>query len=463
MKRINAFWLFTFFIFLVIFLPSVLKDGMFLDGITYSAISKNLANGLGDFFNPHYSKTIHANFYEHPPLVFGIQSMFFKVLGDSYYTERVFGLFITLLTFLGVTLIWSLFWNKDREKFSWIPVAFWISIPLVMWSYRNNLLENTMGVFTLFSSYFILKSLIKNSWAWLVFGGLFIVLGLLSKGPVAFFPLSIPLIYGLVYKTKNYSLFTSFWLIVAVLLIGSFFIFLFPELYKNMAYYLNKQLFPAINNTREITTNTRFFILFLLLKELLFPVLLGAGVFLLTCSKKIAFDGVPKTTVLFGLIAFAASIPLMISLKQRDFYLVPALPFFALSIGFFLKPHIQSLIDLFSEGVLMVFKKTIVFSFLILIGLLLFSDNGSSRDSVLLSDVYKISAEITEGGMISYSKELQTNWLLIAYLSRIGYLSLDKNKQHQYLLIIKGETYPKDYKKVNIDLELFCLLSKTSL
>jgi hypothetical protein len=93
----------------------------------------------------------------------------------------------------------------------------------------------------------------------------------------------------------------------------------------------------------------------------------------------------------------------------------------------------------------------------------LFSDNGSSRDSVLLSDVYKISAEITEGGMISSSKELQTNWLLIAYLSRIGYLSLDKNKQHQYLLTKKDEHCPKGYKKSNIELKLFCLLEKDSL
>ena len=463
MKRINAFWLFTFFVFFVLFYPSVLKDGMFLDGITYSAISKNLANGLGDFFNLTYSKTIHTNFHEHPPLVFGIQSLFFKLLGNSFYTERVFGLFISLLTFLGITLIWSLVWKKDQQKLSWIPVLFWISIPLVLWSYRNNLLENTMGVFTLFSSYFILKSSIKKSWIYLVFGGLFLVLGLLSKGPVAFFPLSIPLIYGLVYKTKNYSLLSFFFLIILVVLIGAFFVFMLPGLYENIAHYLNKQLFPAINNAREITTNNRFFILFLLLKELLFPVLLGAIVFLLTYFKKMAFAGVPKTTVLFGFIAFAASIPLMISLKQRDFYLVPALPFFALSIGFFLKPYIQSLIDLISERVLMGLKKTTVFSFLVLIGLLLFSDNGSSRDSVLLSDVYKISAEITEGGMISSSKELQTNWLLIAYLSRIGYLSLDKKKQHQYLLTKKDEHSPKGYKKSNIELKLFCLLEKDSL
>ena len=462
MKRINAFWLFTFFIFLILFLPSVLKDGMFLDGITYSAISKNLASGLGDFFNLTYSKTIHTNFHEHPPLVFGIQSLFFKILGNSFYTERVFGLFISLLTFWGITLTWSLFWKKDQQKLSWIPVLFWISIPLVLWSYRNNLLENTMGVFTLFSSYFILKSLIKKIWFYLIFGSLFIVLGLLSKGPVAFFPLSIPLIYGLVYKTKNYSLLSFFFLIIWVVLIGAFFVFMFPGVYENITHYLNKQLFPAINNAREITTNNRFFILFLLLKELLFPVLLGAIVVLLTYFKKMAFAGVPKTTVLFGFIAFAASIPLMISLKQRDFYLVPALPFFALSISFFLKPYIQSLIDLISERVLMGLKKTTVFSFLILIGLL-FSDNGSSRDSVLLSDVYKISAEITEGGMISSSKELQTNWLLIAYLSRIGYLSLDKNKQHQYLLTKKDEHCPKGYKKSNIELKLFCLLEKDSL
>jgi hypothetical protein len=71
--------------FFALHVPPLIQDDMFLDGVTYAAISKNLAHGYGTFWMPHYTQTKDAVFHGHPPLVFGIQSFFFRVLGDSLY------------------------------------------------------------------------------------------------------------------------------------------------------------------------------------------------------------------------------------------------------------------------------------------------------------------------------------------------------------------------------------------
>ncbi|MGY0407078.1 MAG: glycosyltransferase family 39 protein [Polaribacter sp.] len=141
----------------------MVQEGMFLDGVTYSAISKNLANGYGSFWEPHYTKTLFTSFHEHPPLVFIIESYFFKLFGNAFYTERIFSLATALLTAFGIIKCWKLLSDPSEIKINyWLPILIWLSVPLVSWSYKNNMLENTMGVFTIFSVYFILKALIDQ-------------------------------------------------------------------------------------------------------------------------------------------------------------------------------------------------------------------------------------------------------------------------------------------------------------
>ena len=50
------FWVFTLAVLVIAILPSLVQDGMFIDGTQYAVVSKNLANGLGTFWFPHISQ-----------------------------------------------------------------------------------------------------------------------------------------------------------------------------------------------------------------------------------------------------------------------------------------------------------------------------------------------------------------------------------------------------------------------
>jgi hypothetical protein len=83
MKKILPLMLACTLGFSVLMLPNFLRQGMFVDGLMYATISNNLAQGIGSFWSPQLSQTVFPAFHEHPPLVFGIESIFFRVLGDA--------------------------------------------------------------------------------------------------------------------------------------------------------------------------------------------------------------------------------------------------------------------------------------------------------------------------------------------------------------------------------------------
>src|ERR1700685_3790893 len=87
------FWLLTFAILIGLTVPVLIKDGMFMDAMLYSSVSHNLSQGIGTFWFPQFSFRNMgglSSFHEQPPLVFGIQSIFFRILGGSLYTERIY-------------------------------------------------------------------------------------------------------------------------------------------------------------------------------------------------------------------------------------------------------------------------------------------------------------------------------------------------------------------------------------
>lgn len=466
MNKSKIFWILTITALIALYIPTLVQQGMFLDGITYSAISKNLASGLGSFFDPHYTQTLYPNFHEHPPLVFIIESSFFKIFGNGFLTERLYCLFIIFLTTVGISKIWRLLQpNDELKKYDWFPVLLWLSLPLVMWSYKNNLLENTMSVFTIFSVFFILKSIIEKRAIFLIFGSILIVCAFLSKGLVGLFPLAVPLVYAAANKANRNTFLYTAYLVFLTAFIAFILFIAFPEMKENILLYFDQQLIPALTNKREITTGNRFSILLNLILELSLPLILliyfGAKQWSKDRTPKFLKD---KKALLFLLIALSASIPLIISLKQRKFYLIPSIPFFILSISCLIVPFVKVMIDKWSNSTLIWIKRisVIVASILILVSFFLFGKY--SRDDQKLGDVYVISNVIPKGTIISTTQALWEDWSLHAYMSRVGNLSLDRDHVHVYYLVEKGaEINPEidsEYQPMELKLEKYQLLQR---
>ncbi|NPA68702.1 MAG: hypothetical protein GXO50_08845, partial [Chlorobi bacterium] len=160
-KKIFNFYLIFASLFLIILTPALFTDGMFMDGTIYAVLSRNLAEGNGTFWHLHFSDTLLSDFKEHPPLAFYLGSLLFKLLGDNIFTERIYSLFTGVITAVLIALAVKTFDKNRGKEVSLISLFVWLSFPLVNWTYANNMLENTMTVFILISTVFVLKSL-KN-------------------------------------------------------------------------------------------------------------------------------------------------------------------------------------------------------------------------------------------------------------------------------------------------------------
>lgn len=163
LNKFNPFWIFSIAVFCALLMPSLVQDGMFMDGVLYSSVAKNLAHDRGTFWFPYFSATTHTFFHEQPPLIFGIQSLFFRLMGDSIYTERFYSFLMACINGGLIHLVWKEFFREsDFKNLSWLPFFLWITIPVCFWSFQNNMQENTMSVFTLSATLFILKGIRQN-------------------------------------------------------------------------------------------------------------------------------------------------------------------------------------------------------------------------------------------------------------------------------------------------------------
>ncbi len=432
-----------------------------MDGIQYACVSKNLANGFGSFWLPYLSETwwkAGSNYFmEHPPLVYWIQSIFFKLLGDSTYIERIYTLITAFSSAYLIIKIWKLIpLEKQINNSGWLPVLLWIITPVCYWSFQNNMHENTMTVFVLLSSFFILKALFEKQQTYLfILGGIAIFLSALSKGVPGIFPLTIIFIFYISYRSISFKkalIYSSITFLIPTLIFSV--ILLNESAYQSLTFYIENRLTQRI--LEEPVVTNRFHIITQIIMELLPAIIIGTTILSISKIKQLKVNSKlhSKTINLFLLIGISGSIPLITTSVQKGFYLVPSIPFFSLAISAAIAPILNTWIQKIDTH--STFYKTIKWCsifFLFTCLTLSYSQIGKSgKDKSLLHDIHLIGKEIPNGSTIQIEQSIYDEWNLQFYLLRNYDLSCSTDpSKYKYIIAKKNYSPTKNLEKIPLN------------
>ena len=439
-------------IIILLIIPKLLQDGMFMDGQQYGCVAMNLADGKGSFWFPYLNETWwmgnSRNFMEHPPLFYFLQSIFFKVFGNSFYTERIYGLVIMLLNFLCIHLIWNLIQKEDylKRRMSWMPILFWIILPVTVWAIPNNIIEVTVSVFTLAASYFLIKICLNkgNPFISIILSGCFIFLATLTKGFPGLFPLVIIMLgYFLLGKISlKKSIFYSILVALIPLLIYMLLIIYDEHAKKSLLFYIKERFLNRLEITK--TTNNRFYVLYLVIEEL--SPLIALSVFLYYISRKkiaavFSSNLIIKRICFFLLIGCFASLPLALTFVQKKMYFIPSLPFFAIGFALLNENMIEKWIEKINENTRFYSysKKISMLFFIFSICISFYFIGKIGRDEQMISDVKIIGTYLKNETSVDANSEVFSEWSFQFYLLRKYKISMAENINHRSYYISKSE------------------------
>ena len=94
MIKTHSVWQYYFLVIgiFLLLIAKIFGEGMFMDGIIYANISKNLATNICSVWHLKLTEVLQSNFHEHPPLAMFLQSVLMRVFGTSVYVEKWYSL-----------------------------------------------------------------------------------------------------------------------------------------------------------------------------------------------------------------------------------------------------------------------------------------------------------------------------------------------------------------------------------
>jgi 4-amino-4-deoxy-L-arabinose transferase-like glycosyltransferase len=453
MNKETPFYLFFLGVFLIIISPSLLTQGMFMDGSIYATVANNMAHGVGSFWKPYFTSTCNPEFYGHPPLAMGIQSVFFKIFGDAFWVEKLYSFSTWLLVCIGLVKIWRHF----QLSSAWLPVLMLLTVSRIIWASTNNGLENTLAVFVVFSVYFYLKASSGRFLYW-VFSGLFIAFGFLTKGPFGLFLWGMPFVYELMINRKKivFALFASLKLVFFSLFPLCIIYFSSEAAYYNLIQYIDLQLVGSFGNDQ--TVSTRFFIVKYFLSEMILPVILLLVV-LFFGKKEIARPDIFKERIrvasAFFIIGLFGVLPIMVSMKQSGFYILPTFPIFSLSFAILIERPLNVWIEKFTKQKRNFKTFFAISTITLLLGIVLnvraFGTFGRDEDKI--ADMHTINRYLNGQKKVGVSYKVWNDWGFQAYFQRYHHVALDAVNlgEHHFFLLEAGEnpeTFPIEIKRI---------------
>lgn len=466
------FWSITISLFGFMILPGLFMDGMFADGTQYACVSKHLAEGKGTFWFPFLTETWNkqgANYFlEQPPLMYALQAAFFRILGNGIYTERVYVLLALLVTSSLVVLIWRYMAPTRFRKYGWLPLLFWISIPLMSWTYRQNMQENTMVIFTTAAIYFGLRSIYdtRRNILFAVLTGISIFLASFTKGLPGLFPLVIALMAFLSTRHPRFSrmvLLSAIYLLVPALIYLLLFISS-EDAAKSLEFYARSRLLQRVESSPVV--DSHFYIMGRLFTELIPAIMMMLLLYIAGRSmhnKQPMQEQTGRKALLFFLLGLSGALPLMITLVQRGFYMSISFPAFGIAFALLAVPCVDHFAGRISKRLLPFLNVGSSLMVVAAIILTFVMAGKPGRNKELLDDVYALGEMIEPGQRISCDSASYHYWPFQFYMLRYNELYLEKsNRTLPYYVVEKGGIphAPEDYTKMQTGTSRYDLFRK---
>lgn len=455
--------IFVFCLYCFLVLVRALSMDMFFDGTIYASIAQNMALGKGSFWHLYYTEQFLNPFYEHPPLAMWLQSIAFRIFGSSWRVEFIWGAICGLITLVFIKKTYEEFDTPAGAKnVSWWPILLFISIPTVTWTFANNLLENTMIVFTTGAVYYAIKALKENIqlriYGYSAISGFLIFAGLMTKGLPALFPLAVPFIWMIFNLKEEGQAKKSSLMCFARMLLYMFFaaaivnVFSGGELLKFFGTYMNEQVMKSVSGQREGIKH--FYLFNRFVGEIIVPIFIAGVIYLAIKIKKIHVEklaGNNRTALMFLFIALSASLPMFFIPKQRIWYLFPSFVFYAMAVA----KYSEHLIAKIKTPAILKYVSIVLF-LAGLTTLIFFGGLNFKRNNDLYKDVIS-QKELIPSRAVIYAcpTELAKEWEVNAFIQRFCLASLtDDQKRSTGLTLIdktkkEGCNIPKDRILIN--------------
>lgn len=441
----QSLWLFTLLFLAAMFLPRLVTQGMFGDGLLYASLARNLAEGRGSLWAPFFSSGYFVEFasgnpyFENPPLMIWTQAGFFALLGDAWWVEKCYALLLFVLNAWLLVRIWEtpLRGTEFEKKYGWLPLLLWYLMPTVIWGNPNNLMDNQLLTFCLLALWCALDGLYSGRKVGLklTLAGVSVFLAIMTKGPVALYPVAAPFLFAWVapgtFGSIRKGFLQSAWIGLVAAGLFVLLLALIPDARSYFENYWQKRLGVVISGAREdaaLTGWARLSIFGILLKELSVLIVLSAAVYFGN-NKQAAGDAarfMGKNALLFVLIGLCATLPLMASARQSAMYILACLPVFALATGYYCLPALDRRLDQATR-----FKK--VLGPLSTAGMLILAVycctifGTPGRETALLNALPYIRKSIPEGEKVAVCDELMNNLHAHTYLQRFHRLELNRD------------------------------------
>ena len=444
--------------------------GKHADGVEYAIVARNMADGLGTFWKPYLDDTLHPVFHEHPPLVFWIQSQFFKLFGDGPYFEAFYGLFAGLIM-LGC-MAW--FWQRVRQDFqlsplgNWWPMLLIVPLPIFTYMMQTNRIVNTYVILAILPTYAAYRSVVgcKHTILYSLMSGVLIYLGFIAKGPVAFFTFAAPALAGLALKSKLSKIAIS--TVLALVTFAIIFVatlYLFPDSTDFWRGFWKHQVMASLKSERA-AGDTHWYLVERWAAEMVVPVLVAGFFMALT---RVSFHQIRfnRQALFFLLIGLASSLPFLISTRQHSRYIFHSYPFYVMSLAFMtdrISVRIEAILK-DSPGKRIGVGVIAVVFFAAAFVSMLYNKDRNQRRIPFYNDIYLQDIQLPERITISACPEatIRDDWLFTDIM-RFYRVSLTPELGNEYLLIAKdsGCEVPASYQKIHRQPTIKYILYKKS-